>query len=136
DDANAALDLDRRGHRVEAEDPHLAGRRAQQAGEALDRGRLAGAVGPEKPVEAAGGNLEIDAVHRALRPEHPRESARLDREFHQHGIVCQHDRMNRLARERSPYLLQHANNPVDWYPWGDEAFAKARSEDKPIFLSI
>ena len=44
--------------------------------------------------------------------------------------------MNRLARERSPYLLQHANNPVDWYPWGDEAFAKARAEDKPIFLSI
>ena len=44
--------------------------------------------------------------------------------------------MNRLARERSPYLLQHAQNPVDWYPWADEAFAKARSEDKPIFLSI
>jgi uncharacterized protein YyaL (SSP411 family) len=44
--------------------------------------------------------------------------------------------MNRLARERSPYLLQHAANPVDWYPWGDEAFARARSEDKPIFLSI
>ncbi len=44
--------------------------------------------------------------------------------------------MNRLARERSPYLLQHAQNPVDWYPWSDEAFAKARSDDKPIFLSI
>ncbi|HET7698580.1 MAG TPA: thioredoxin domain-containing protein [Vicinamibacterales bacterium] len=44
--------------------------------------------------------------------------------------------MNRLARERSPYLLQHAGNPVDWYPWGEEAFAKARREDKPIFLSI
>jgi hypothetical protein len=44
--------------------------------------------------------------------------------------------MNRLARERSPYLLQHAANPVDWYPWGDEAFAKARREDKPIFLSV
>ena len=44
--------------------------------------------------------------------------------------------MNRLARERSPYLLQHAQNPVDWYPWGDEAFARARLEDKPIFLSI
>src|SRR5262249_48800002 len=44
--------------------------------------------------------------------------------------------MNRLARERSPYLLQHANNPVDWYPWGDEAFEKARRENKPIFLSI
>jgi uncharacterized protein YyaL (SSP411 family) len=43
---------------------------------------------------------------------------------------------NRLARERSPYLLQHANNPVDWYPWGDEAFAEARRADKPIFLSI
>jgi uncharacterized protein YyaL (SSP411 family) len=44
--------------------------------------------------------------------------------------------MNRLASERSPYLLQHANNPVDWYPWGDEAFERARREDKPIFLSI
>ncbi|HXI29125.1 MAG TPA: thioredoxin domain-containing protein [Vicinamibacterales bacterium] len=44
--------------------------------------------------------------------------------------------MNRLARERSPYLLQHAHNPVDWYPWADEAFARARAEDKPIFLSI
>ncbi|MBN1421654.1 MAG: thioredoxin domain-containing protein [Planctomycetes bacterium] len=43
---------------------------------------------------------------------------------------------NRLARETSPYLLQHARNPVDWYPWGDEAFRKAREEDKPIFLSI
>src|SRR5437870_5181710 len=44
--------------------------------------------------------------------------------------------MNRLAREKSPYLLQHAHNPVDWYPWGDEAFARARTDDKPIFLSI
>jgi uncharacterized protein YyaL (SSP411 family) len=43
---------------------------------------------------------------------------------------------NRLAREKSPYLLQHAHNPVDWYPWGEEAFAKARAEDKPIFLSV
>jgi uncharacterized protein YyaL (SSP411 family) len=43
---------------------------------------------------------------------------------------------NRLAREKSPYLLQHAHNPVDWFPWGDEAFAKARAEDKPIFLSV
>src|SRR5205814_6061396 len=44
--------------------------------------------------------------------------------------------MNRLAQETSPYLLQHKNNPVDWFPWGEEAFAKARNEDKPIFLSI
>ncbi len=43
---------------------------------------------------------------------------------------------NRLARERSPYLRQHADNPVDWYPWGDEAFEAARAADRPIFLSI
>ena len=45
-------------------------------------------------------------------------------------------RSNRLMREKSPYLLQHAHNPVDWYAWGEEAFAKAKREDKPIFLSI
>ena len=44
--------------------------------------------------------------------------------------------MNRLANEQSPYLLQHADNPVDWYPWGKEAFKKARELDRPIFLSI
>ncbi len=43
---------------------------------------------------------------------------------------------NRLINETSPYLVQHANNPVDWFPWGDEALAKAREEDKPILLSI
>ncbi len=43
---------------------------------------------------------------------------------------------NRLAREKSPYLLQHQHNPVDWYAWGPEAFAKARAEHKPLFLSI
>ncbi|MEM7530579.1 MAG: thioredoxin domain-containing protein [Chloroflexota bacterium] len=43
---------------------------------------------------------------------------------------------NRLANETSPYLLQHAHNPVDWYPWGEEALSRARGEDKPIFLSI
>ncbi len=44
--------------------------------------------------------------------------------------------MNRLANEKSPYLLQHAHNPVDWYPWGEEAFEKAARENKPIFLSV
>ncbi|HEY7604618.1 MAG TPA: thioredoxin domain-containing protein, partial [Gaiellaceae bacterium] len=44
--------------------------------------------------------------------------------------------MNRLAGETSPYLLQHADNPVEWYPWGDEALARARDEDRPILLSI
>lgn len=43
---------------------------------------------------------------------------------------------NRLEDERSPYLKKHAHNPVDWHPWGDEAFALARREDKPVFLSI
>jgi hypothetical protein len=43
---------------------------------------------------------------------------------------------NRLAKEKSPYLLQHAHNPVDWYPWGQEAFDRAKKENKPIFLSV
>ena len=44
--------------------------------------------------------------------------------------------MNRLGAETSPYLLQHAHNPVDWYPWGPEALERSRTEDRPIFLSI
>src|SRR5207249_3196033 len=44
--------------------------------------------------------------------------------------------MNRLAEETSPYLLQHADNPVDWFPWGDDARERARGEDKPILLSV
>ena len=44
--------------------------------------------------------------------------------------------MNRLAQETSPYLLQHADNPVDWYPWGEEALSRARDENKPILLSV
>jgi len=44
--------------------------------------------------------------------------------------------MNRLVKEKSPYLLQHARNPVDWFAWNDEAFATARRENKPIFLSV
>ncbi len=47
-----------------------------------------------------------------------------------------HAHTNRLAKESSPYLLQHQHNPVDWYPWGEEAFERARAEDKAIFLSI
>src|SRR5699024_1296784 len=48
----------------------------------------------------------------------------------------EHSNANRLLNEKSPYLLQHAYNPVDWFPWGDEAFEKAKQENKPIFLSI
>ena len=47
-----------------------------------------------------------------------------------------HKHTNRLIKEKSPYLLQHAHNPVDWFPWGKEAFEKAKKEDKPVFLSI
>ena len=46
------------------------------------------------------------------------------------------ERVNRLSAETSPYLLQHADNPVDWYPWGEEAFAFARAEDRPVLLSV
>ena len=47
-----------------------------------------------------------------------------------------HKFTNRLARETSPYLLQHAHNPVDWFPWGEEALAKAKAENKPVLLSV
>jgi uncharacterized protein len=50
--------------------------------------------------------------------------------------LARSEQTNRLAQEKSPYLLQHAHNPVDWYPWGEEAFARARRENKPIFLSV
>lgn len=43
---------------------------------------------------------------------------------------------NRLIKEKSPYLLQHAHNPVDWHPWGDQAFEEAKRRDAPVFLSI
>ena len=48
----------------------------------------------------------------------------------------EHQKPNRLIQEKSPYLLQHAYNPVDWYSWGEEAFARAREENKPVFLSV
>jgi uncharacterized protein len=46
------------------------------------------------------------------------------------------EKPNRLINEKSPYLLQHAYNPVNWYSWSEEAFEKAKTEDKPIFLSV
>src|SRR5438105_13148626 len=50
--------------------------------------------------------------------------------------TVEHKHTNRLAKESSPYLLQHQHNPVDWYAWGLEAFEAARAQDKPIFLSV
>jgi len=52
------------------------------------------------------------------------------------AVDGEHKHTNRLAKESSPYLLLHAHNPVDWYPWGEEALAKAKKENKPIFLSV
>src|SRR5437016_8569323 len=52
------------------------------------------------------------------------------------NLMNTHAHTNRLEREKSPYLLQHQHNPVDWYPWGPEAFARARAEHKPLFVSI
>ncbi len=52
------------------------------------------------------------------------------------GRAADEQHTNRLVHEKSPYLLQHAHNPVDWYPWGKEAFDKAKKENKPIFLSV
>ena len=50
--------------------------------------------------------------------------------------MSEHPYTNKLIHEKSPYLFQHAHNPVDWYPWGSEAFKKARKEDKMLFVSI
>src|SRR6476620_7915446 len=51
-------------------------------------------------------------------------------------MVIQNNSMNRLRNETAPYLIQHAHNPVDWYPWGEEALTKSSAEDKPILLSV
>ena len=78
------------------------------------RNRLAGSIeAQEQPV----GSSDLSPAAQSSVPEQEREP-------------------NRLIHEKSPYLLQHARNPVDWYPWGEEAFSKARNESKPIFLSI
>jgi len=60
----------------------------------------------------------------------------MDRPLNGKGKEMAEKTPNRFISEKSPYLLQHAYNPVDWYPWGEEAFEKARKEDKAIFLSI
>jgi hypothetical protein len=77
------------------------------------------------------------ALGQALRAPPPGGDARLGRPRTRHLAPDGSPRFtNRLALEESPYLLQHAHNPVDWYPWGEEAFARARAEGKPILLSV
>src|SRR2546428_4225838 len=92
----------------------------------LDGGVLGHVQRPHRWVASAGtpGCQSMAAWQRVVAPPRPR---------------CHDDAVapaNRLARETSPYLLQHAHNPVDWFPWGEEAFARARAENKPILLSV
>src|SRR5207247_1898869 len=65
-----------------------------------------------------------------------RVDGRVSHHAHDHPLSGRVRGVNRLAAETSPYLLQHADNPVDWYAWGEEALTRAREEDKPILLSI
>ncbi len=78
-----------------------------------------------------GGCKQRDDIHKGANA--------MNRDGKDHAAVMEQQnekRNNRLITEKSPYLLQHADNPVDWYPWGEEAFEKARREEKPVFLSI
>src|ERR1700687_3044951 len=59
-----------------------------------------------------------------------------ERKMSESQTQSQHQHTNRLIHETSPYLLQHAHNPVDWYPWSEEALNRAKQENKPILLSI
>src|SRR5581483_5978211 len=87
------------------------------------RGEELRAVGPR----VRGGHVD-DTEPAERRERHSRD--------YRHPHAGHREPMNRLAGETSPYLLQHADNPVQWLPWGEEAFARARAEDRPILLSV
>src|SRR5713101_4496740 len=75
----------------------------------------------------------VDFVARATAPA---KDAAIEAQATSQVAAGSHRYTNRLIKQKSPYLQMHAHNPVDWYPWGEEAFAKARLEQKPIFLSV
>ena len=79
--------------------------------------------------------LSDGLVHAAAAPEQP-NSITSTNAPKKNSTPMMHKHTNRLAKEKSPYLLQHQHNPVDWYPWGEEAFERARKESKPILVSI
>ena len=81
-----------------------------------------------KSAAQTGRALQLDAVSKTPEETAPAASSTDSERSYSYT--------NRLSREISPYLLMHAHNPVDWYPWSKEAFEKARSEGKPIFLSV
>src|SRR5258706_234438 len=97
--------------------------------------------GRESTHSAGAMRRAISGLGRLRRPPSrvPRAGVKWRDHIAEPGCGCQHPAMaspNRLANETSPYLLQHAHNPVDWYPWSDEAFVRARAENKPVLLSI
>src|SRR5581483_3250335 len=114
-----------------------------------DEGEREGRV-DERPLPLGRGSVlrvEVDGIRVQRQEREPdvvgveygaAEAAAIDRSHLQLVVRAAHaaDHMNRLAHETSPYLLQHAHNPVDWYPWGEEAFARAHEEDKPVLLSV
>src|SRR5688572_12371386 len=86
-----------------------------------------------RPIVLAG----ISRVQRRAQACYDRSFAIKSQEYNvAHATTDQPQHTNRLAKETSPYLLQHQHNPVDWYPWGEEAFEASRKQDKPIFLSV
>jgi hypothetical protein len=87
------------------------------------------------PMKSAVGSLAL-ATALGLNAGNSAESLKSGETVTTNAAPIAHAHTNHLAREKSPYLLQHQHNPVDWYAWGEEAFAKARAENKPIFLSI
>src|SRR5438445_300126 len=98
----------------------------------LNRGELGNVDGPHVPVQLnAPFGVVVNNPARPLRAGVARETPRCN-----HPGVGNGSKPNRLAGETSPYLLQHAHNPVEWYPWGEEAFARARAENRPIMLSV
>src|SRR5665213_1971320 len=110
----------------------------------LSRGRFDNPQSPDKRAlqpqpsdrEVLDGPRCLRAIECSLRNRHRSHAVVLDSRHAPCSPVIETMHANRLMQEKSPYLQQHAHNPVDWYPWGDEAFGKARREDKPIFLSI
>lgn len=106
-------------------------RRVRKRNHRAQRGRSRPAAQRREPALCVGGTtgpLTLALWCEAANVGDGRHARKEDRAMSQHT--------NRLARETSPYLRQHAHNPVDWYPWGPEAFARAQKEDKPILLSI
>ncbi|XP_078135033.1 spermatogenesis-associated protein 20 isoform X2 [Sander vitreus] len=131
----------------------LALRRSASKNSCVKPARLltAAFLGADSPQQNSGSNINVRCFRQIPHPpsdksplnHHPQPTYHLSSSLFmsmasegEGSSSTPHRHTNRLAMERSPYLLQHAHNPVDWYPWGQDAFDKAKNEDKPIFLSV